>query len=74
MRELYAVRSGAVLMTDGYELYNGIVRAHQLVRPGLPGTCTTRPHRGRASRGQGAAWAAPTGHSVRSLDRQAVRS
>lgn len=34
-RELYAgVRSGAALMTDGYELYNGIARAHQLVHLG----------------------------------------
>lgn len=33
--ELYAgVRPGAVLMTDGYELYNGIARAHQLVHLG----------------------------------------
>jgi transposase len=32
---LYAgIRSGAVLMTDGYELYNGIARANQLVHLG----------------------------------------
>ncbi|EEL0142641.1 IS66 family transposase, partial [Salmonella enterica subsp. enterica serovar Montevideo] len=34
-QKLYAgVRPGSVLMTDGYELYNGIARGHQLVHLG----------------------------------------
>lgn len=34
-QNLYSgVRSGAILMTDGYGLYNGIARAHQLVHLG----------------------------------------
>lgn len=38
--DLYAgIRQGAVLMTDGYEVYNGIARAHGLVHLGCWAHC-----------------------------------
>lgn len=38
--ELYAgIRQGAVLMTDGYEVYNGIAREHDLVHLGCWAHC-----------------------------------
>jgi transposase len=38
--ELYAgIRQGAALMTDGYEVYNGIARAHDLVHLGCWAHC-----------------------------------
>lgn len=38
--ELYAgIRTGAVLMTDGYEVYNGIAQAHGLVHLGCWAHC-----------------------------------